>query len=598
MVTDAFTRRSRPPAEIACGPSTSPTPSAITTLWLAARPSHAVHPAARPPHLEQVHRLRRPQAEAGPRVVLAVEAGAGADLPNLAQTAGEDLDPGPHAVAVGAPAHGPDLEPVALVASLVSQQVGAARRMDHEDIRIPVVVIIAEGGSPADLGQGEGLPGCAGDILEAALPGVAEELVGLRVRGGGVEELHVVQRMPVGDEDVQEPVVVVVEKGGAPADIGQRRASEARPHRLPGEQAVSLVAVEAGGLAVEVGDHEVEEAVVVVVAEVGPHAGLRAAVAAVAHPRQQGHVGEGAVAVVAVEEVGGLVVGHEDVHVAVAVVVGGGEAHPLARGIEDPGRGGDVGKGAVTGIAVEDVGRPGEILRAGIGPQVRRRVLARSGEEVRRQVPAAGVEGVLHVVGHVEVEETVVVVIEEGAARAPRRVAHPGPGGEVGEGPVPPAAQEDVRSVVGDVEVGVAVVVVVRRGDADAVAPVVGAGLAADLAEGAVPQVAVELVGLRGLGAVEGVAVDGVDVEAAVAVVVEEGAARPHGLDEVLAAGAAVGVVEADAGLIGDVDEGGLAFGGGGGGGQEEGQGEAGERVMHAINPEATPAAIPARSVP
>ena len=135
----------------------------------------------------------------------------------------------------------------------------------------------------------------------------------------------------------------------------------------------------------------------------------------------------------------------------------------------------------------------------------------------------------------------------------------------VGEGPVPPAPQEHVGAVVGEVEIGVAVVVVVGGGHAHPVAPVARAGLATDLAEGAVPEIAVELVGLRGLGAVEGVAVDGVDVEAAVAVVVEEGAPRPHGLDEVLAAGAAVGVVEGDAGLVCDVGEGDLAVGGGGG---------------------------------
>src|SRR5881227_1565722 len=53
----------------------------------------------------------------------------------------------------------------------------------------------------------------------------------------------------------------------------------------------------------------------------------------------------------------------------------------------------------------------------------------------------------------------------------------------------------------------------------------------------------------------EGSAVEEEDVQAAVAVVVEEGAAGAHRLGHILAAEAAVGVTETDAGALGDVFE-------------------------------------------
>ena len=107
---------------------------------------------------------------------------------------------------------------------------------------------------------------------------------------------------------------------------------------------------------------------------------------------------------------------------------------------------------------------------------------------------------------------------------------------DVGEGAVAVVVIENRPAVGGDEEVGKAVVVVVADGHAHAEGPAGDAGLLGDVGERAVAIVLVERVADRLLGLVEiaRAAVDQVDVHPAVVVVVEEGAARSHGLRQVV----------------------------------------------------------------
>ena len=102
---------------------------------------------------------------------------------------------------------------------------------------------------------------------------------------------------------------------------------------------------------------------------------------------------------------------------------------------------------------------------------------------------------VLQVVGHVQVEVAIPVVVEPGRGDAPQRLLEPRRSRDVGEGAVAVVAVEDVGAVVQDVEIEIAVAVVVGRGGAHAVAPVADAGLLGDVGERAVAVVAVEGVG-------------------------------------------------------------------------------------------------------
>jgi hypothetical protein len=98
-------------------------------------------------------------------------------------------------------------------------------------------------------------------------------------------------------------------------------------------------------------------------------------------------------------------------------------------------------------------------------------------------------------------------------------------------------AVEDIGAVVGYVEVCVVVVVVVGDGDAHAPARIADAGGLGALLEGAVADIAVERVARwRDRVGVcrEARAVNQVDIEPAIAVVVEEGSAAAFGFDDIV----------------------------------------------------------------
>ena len=118
-------------------------------------------------------------------------------------------------------------------------------------------------------------------------------------------------------------------------------------------------------------------------------------------------------------------------------------------------------------------------------------------------------------------------------------------------------AVEDVGAVVGDEEVGVAVAVVVRGCDAETVAGVGAAAVGGDVGEGVCSCVAVEPIDRRLVRGMTGQigAVGEIEVEAVVAVVVEEGGSGTEGFDVVVGAGKAVVVDEVDASGVSGVSE-------------------------------------------
>src|SRR6185295_4995664 len=166
----------------------------------------------------------------------------------------------------------------------------------------------------------------------------------------------------------------------------------------------------------------------------------------------------------------------------------------------------------------------------------------------------------LHVPGDEQVEPSVVVVVEEARARAPAGAADAGAGGDVTEGAVAVVAVEGVATVTGDVEVLEAVVVVVARGHAHAVDVLrhsreprplrdVLESVVRLLVVEPAPESPVGPVRPRGgrHGIVELRAVREEYVEPADVVVVEDGHASAHRLQQVLARGGGVLVLEVDA---------------------------------------------------
>ena len=247
--------------------------------------------------------------------------------------------------------------------------------------------------------------------------------------------------------DVEPAVVVDVDELHAPPEIRPGGRGDARRVAAIAEHAGRPVLVQRVVVVREVGDDEIGKAVAVVVAGIDAHAGLRPAVAAQRRARDQSLLDERPVFPVSEQQVRHRVVGHVDVRPAIVIEIGEDHAEAVVARIDDAGRGGDVAERAVAVVAVEHVGVPGEPLRAA--------------EDVGRHEPAVGRRAArgdrrvveLHVVGDVEVEIAVAVVVGERAARAPSPLVDAGVARDVGEGRLPGVVPQHIGAEGGDVDV-------------------------------------------------------------------------------------------------------------------------------------------------
>ncbi len=141
----------------------------------------------------------------------------------------------------------------------------------------------------------------------------------------------------------------------------------------------------------------------------------------------------------------------------------------------------------------------------------------------------------MNVAGDEEVETSVAVVVAPGGAGGPVAEGDAGFFGDVGKGSVVVVVVEAVLAEVGDVDIGPAVVVVVGDRGAESPAIVGDACFGGDVGEGSVVIVVEERgVGRRCLAGqrIVGGAVDEIDVQPAVVVVVDQADARANGFDD------------------------------------------------------------------
>ena len=170
-----------------------------------------------------------------------------------------------------------------------------------------------------------------------------------------------------------------------------------------------------------------------------------------------------------------------------------------------------------------------------------------------------GVVGEVEIGGHIEIDKSISVHVGEGAAGSPVPVAQSGLFGGIDEGAIPFVAVEYVGAEVGQIQIQVAVVVDVGRGTAHAVGGVGHACCGGDIGEGAVPFVAVKLIG-RSVFQCHLFfgwrrAVDQINIQISIAVVVEECSAGTESLRDVFLTQRTVVVHKVDTCCCGDVGE-------------------------------------------
>ena len=373
------------------------------------------------------------------------------------------------------------------------------------------------------------------------------------------------------DIEVDDAVVVVVEEPDAEAGLRPARLSEAAFARDVPKEPGAVVLVDGVHLHPQMGHEQVLVAVAVEVARDHAHARLRLPQRVDGGARDLRVLDERAVALVHPHLVLDLVV--RDVHVepAVVVEVAGYHAQRRRGSLLEQRLRADVLEGAVA-----------PAVQQGVGSQrVRQRtaVLVRPGGRGALLVQG---DAPLRVVADEQIEPAVAVVVEERSGRAPLPVIAAALGGHVGEGTASVVAQQVVGAEVEQVQIEVAVVVVVAGHDTHVVRGRPEACALRDVGESQEPRavgadlevVAVEAAGERqrmlGLEhrvlepiSLEQRALAEVDVEIAVAVVVEDRDAPAQHLGEVELAHHAVEMDEVEAGLLRHLAEDRLRIAGG-----------------------------------
>ena len=325
---------------------------------------------------------------------------------------------------------------------------------------------------------------------------------------------HVVG-VAVGQEQIDQAVVVVIEELQAPAAQQPGGLRHAVRRRDVGEELVAVVLVEREHLLIDVGDEQILLPVAVDVGSVDAHPRSGLTVGAESNLRGQRNLLPLALATVREQEVLDGVVGDEQIHQTVVVDVGGDYAKRLAQRPSDVGAGAHVGEGAIAVVPVQHARRRLEDARDAVEALTELVVAA---EDV------AG-ERKLHEAAQEQIELAVVVVVEPHRARRPSWRRQAGLVGDVREGAVAVVAIQRAAPVRGDENVGVAVVVVVGHRTAHAeLFAAADAGRVGDVREGAIAVVAIQRVLQRRgrLVEVAGAAVHHENVDPAVVVEVEK----------------------------------------------------------------------------
>src|SRR5579863_7618762 len=283
---------------------------------------------------QPVDLLGAPQSEVSIERVLRKVGGLAANLLELFLALRLDLDFGAEAAAVALGAMQAHFDPRILVAAVVAQQQRPVLVIDDEDTDAAVVQVVREGSAAADVFF---LKHRAADPahLEKAIVRILLPEKKVLHRPEVARILFILEGAAVGREQIELPVVVVVEERSSPANIAERHLAkpfhvgdilEPQPARLGGDPAIEAQVREQGVLLGNpVGDEDVEVAVAIPVAHGESHGA-----AILVDPRLVRDVLEAAVVQVEIEFVLGDVVRDVEVRPAVAIEIGpgGGEAAP------------------------------------------------------------------------------------------------------------------------------------------------------------------------------------------------------------------------------------------------------------------------------
>src|ERR1700674_3701875 len=440
----------------------------------------------------------------------------------------------------------------------VSKQGGRRVHVVEDNIDVAVVEKVSESRAASRDDHGEAAAGGGRNFLEFCAVEIAEKLRALGPGGAPLGAVGDRIDVAIGDENIEETVIVEVEEAGSPCEKWNRGVAEAGAEGNVGEISAAVVAVKGLVIVGEGGDEEVKLAVAIVIADADAHGSLCAAFFVNGEAAEVAYVLERAVVAVAVEIVRSGVVGDDQVQPAIVVEIGEDGSEAVATfAVSDARLQADVGERAIPIVVEEMIAFAEEAHGAAKNGDAS--VLAGAFGDAPFSGEDGALEIVFHVTGNEEIEQTVVVVVAPGWARGPTAESDTCLFGDVGERAVVVVVVKAVLAKVRDVDVRPSVVVIVGYCHAKPPALIRNAGLFGDVSEGAIVIVVEEHGARRSLLTLhcgERGTVEQVNVEPAIAVVIEKSGAGAGNIDNRrFFARARTMVKFIEAGLLCDVDE-------------------------------------------
>src|SRR5258708_33179765 len=222
---------------------------------------------------------------------------------------------------------------VAAGRSVVEQFRRAADGRNH-NVDLAVVVQVAERAAAVSRANLHAGPGFGADVPESSVVQVAKHGVGLPVVLLYID-VGVLAYMRVGGEQVFVSVIVEVLDARAPAAPFETAKSDASLVTVIAEESIAFVAEQRAGFATEGRHDQTGLAAVIQIAKIHAHAGNGNSIVGIGDEGLDADFIESFATTVLKKKIPVVVVGDKNIHPAIIVVVGNGNAHALADMLSD-----------------------------------------------------------------------------------------------------------------------------------------------------------------------------------------------------------------------------------------------------------------------
>src|SRR5882762_5824130 len=279
-----------------------------------------LHNSARPTHLNLLHYfvLSEPKVHTlGARRKVATRR---RDCRKLCSACGHNLHFSANSISIALVACEFQQNPVILRGCLVMKHVCRPFIRIHNCIHAPVVVQISGRHSARHPQLPKYRPRLSGHV-DKTLTSISRQQHRLTVPQIRERQLHSVQIVPLRNQQVFPPVIVVVQEPNTPSRMGQRHFTDSRSRARIRERAITVVSIQRVSLICQVSNHNIRPAIIVIVCEIHAHACIGSAVNIHGNFGWQPHLFKRSISLAVVQKLHHRIVGHKQIDMSIAIIV-------------------------------------------------------------------------------------------------------------------------------------------------------------------------------------------------------------------------------------------------------------------------------------